>query len=52
VPVIFGVLTTENIEQAVERAGTKAGNKGWDAALAALEMASLYAQLDGGGVKR
>ncbi|MDB4964855.1 MAG: ribE [Myxococcales bacterium] len=52
VPVIFGVLTTENIEQAVERAGTKAGNKGWDAALAALEMASLYAQLDGGGPKR
>jgi 6,7-dimethyl-8-ribityllumazine synthase len=47
VPVIFGVLTTENIEQAVERAGTKAGNKGFDAALAALEMASLYAQLDG-----
>jgi 6,7-dimethyl-8-ribityllumazine synthase len=47
VPVIFGVLTTENIEQAVERAGTKAGNKGSDAALAALEMASLYAQLDG-----
>lgn len=49
VPVIFGVLTTENIEQAVERAGTKAGNKGFDAALAALEMASLYAQLEGGG---
>ena len=48
VPVIFGVLTTENIEQAVERAGTKAGNKGFDAALAALEMASLYAQLEGG----
>ncbi len=47
VPVIFGVLTTENIEQAIERAGTKAGNKGSDAALAALEMASLYAQLDG-----
>jgi 6,7-dimethyl-8-ribityllumazine synthase len=45
VPVIFGVLTTENIEQAVERAGTKAGNKGWDAALAALEMASLYQKL-------
>ena len=42
IPVIFGVLTTENIEQAVERAGTKAGNKGIDAALAALEMASLY----------
>jgi 6,7-dimethyl-8-ribityllumazine synthase len=47
VPVIFGVLTTENIEQAVERAGTKAGNKGIDAAMAALEMASLYQQLEG-----
>jgi 6,7-dimethyl-8-ribityllumazine synthase len=47
IPVIFGVLTTENIEQAVERAGTKAGNKGIDAAMAALEMASLYSQLDG-----
>ena len=47
IPVIFGVLTTENIEQAVERAGTKAGNKGIDAALAALEMASLYQQLEG-----
>lgn len=41
VPVIFGVLTTDTIEQAVERAGTKAGNKGWDAALSALEMVSL-----------
>jgi 6,7-dimethyl-8-ribityllumazine synthase len=41
VPVIFGVLTTETIEQAVERAGTKAGNKGWDAATAAIEMANL-----------
>lgn len=41
VPVIFGVITTDSIEQAVERAGTKAGNKGWDAALAALEMVSL-----------
>jgi 6,7-dimethyl-8-ribityllumazine synthase len=41
VPVIFGVLTTDTIEQAVERAGTKAGNKGWDAALSALEMANL-----------
>jgi 6,7-dimethyl-8-ribityllumazine synthase len=41
VPVAFGVLTTENIEQAVERAGTKAGNKGWDAALSAIEMVSL-----------
>ncbi len=41
VPVIFGVLTTENIEQAIERAGTKAGNKGSDAAKAAIEMANL-----------
>ena len=41
IPVIFGVLTTENIEQAIERAGTKAGNKGSDAAKAALEMANL-----------
>jgi 6,7-dimethyl-8-ribityllumazine synthase len=40
-PVIFGVLTTDSIEQAVERAGTKSGNKGWDAALSALEMANL-----------
>lgn len=42
IPVIFGVLTTENIEQAIERAGTKAGNKGSDAAMAALEMINLY----------
>lgn len=41
VPVIFGVLTTENIEQAIERAGTKSGNKGSDAAKAAIEMANL-----------
>lgn len=41
-PVIFGVLTTDTIEQAIERAGTKSGNKGWDAALAALEMADLF----------
>ena len=41
VPVIFGVLTTDTIEQAIERAGTKAGNKGWDAALAAIEMTNL-----------
>lgn len=40
-PVIFGVITTETIEQAIERAGTKAGNKGWDAATAAIEMANL-----------
>ena len=45
IPVVFGVLTTETIEQAVERAGTKAGNKGADAALAALEMISLYRQM-------
>ena len=45
VPVIFGVLTTNTIEQAVERAGTKAGNKGADAAISALEMVSLYRQL-------
>jgi 6,7-dimethyl-8-ribityllumazine synthase len=45
VPVIFGVLTTDTIEQAVERAGTKSGNKGWDAALSAMEMADLCAKL-------
>jgi len=45
VPVIFGVLTTETIEQAVERAGTKAGNKGWDAALSAMEMADLLTKV-------
>ena len=44
VPVIFGVLTTDNIEQAIERAGTKAGNKGADAAKAAIEMANLLKQ--------
>lgn len=41
IPVIFGVLTTETIEQAIERAGTKAGNKGWEAATAAIEMANV-----------
>ncbi|WP_096466776.1 6,7-dimethyl-8-ribityllumazine synthase [Aneurinibacillus soli] len=41
VPTIFGVLTTDTIEQAIERAGTKAGNKGWEAATAAIEMANL-----------
>jgi 6,7-dimethyl-8-ribityllumazine synthase len=45
-PVIFGVLTTDSIEQAIERAGTKAGNKGWDAMLSALEMADLFRQLN------
>jgi len=41
IPVIFGVLTTDSIEQAIERAGTKAGNKGYDAAMSAIEMANL-----------
>lgn len=45
VPTIFGVVTTENIEQAIERAGTKAGNKGWDSAMAAIEMANLTKSL-------
>lgn len=45
IPVIFGVVTTENIEQAIERAGTKAGNKGWDTAVAAIEMANLMKNL-------
>ena len=45
VPVAFGVLTTDSIEQAIERAGTKAGNKGADAAVAALEMVNLYGKL-------
>jgi 6,7-dimethyl-8-ribityllumazine synthase len=47
VPVAFGVLTTDTIEQAVERAGTKAGNKGWDAALSAIEMIDLLRQVAG-----
>jgi len=42
VPVIYGVLTTDSIEQAIERAGTKSGNKGFDAAMSAIEMANLY----------
>ncbi len=45
VPIIFGVITSDTIEQAIERAGTKAGNKGWDAALAAIEMADLMSKL-------
>ncbi len=44
IPVMFGILTTENIEQAVERAGTKAGNKGYDCALGAIEMVNLMKQ--------
>lgn len=46
-PVIFGVLTTDTMEQAMDRAGGKAGNKGWEAALTALEMADLFANLPG-----
>jgi 6,7-dimethyl-8-ribityllumazine synthase len=45
IPVIFGILTTDSIEQAIERAGSKQGNKGFDAAMAAIEMASLYTQI-------
>lgn len=45
IPVIYGVLTTDNIEQAIERAGTKSGNKGFDAALAAIEMANIIPQV-------
>ncbi len=45
VPVIFGVLTTDSLEQAIDRAGGKGGNKGWDAALAGIEMANLLSQL-------
>jgi 6,7-dimethyl-8-ribityllumazine synthase len=48
VPVIFGVLTTDSLAQALERAGAKSGNKGWDAALSALELADLYHQLGDG----
>lgn len=47
VPVMFGVLTTENIEQAIERAGTKAGNKGYDCALGAIEMVNLIREIEG-----
>jgi 6,7-dimethyl-8-ribityllumazine synthase len=47
VPAIFGVLTTDTIEQAIERAGTKAGNKGYDAAVSAIEMANLFKLLPG-----
>ncbi|MEJ2480476.1 MAG: 6,7-dimethyl-8-ribityllumazine synthase [Acidihalobacter sp.] len=46
-PVVNGVLTTDTIEQAIERAGTKAGNKGWDAGMTALEMVSLLKRLNG-----
>jgi 6,7-dimethyl-8-ribityllumazine synthase len=50
VPIVFGVLTTETIEQAIERAGTKAGNKGWDAAVTAIEMVALARALDDAGL--
>ena len=46
IPVMFGVLTTENIEQAIERAGTKAGNKGYDCALDAIEMVNLMREIE------
>ncbi len=46
IPVIFGVLTTDTIEQAIERSGTKAGNKGWEAAVTAIEMANLSKAFD------
>lgn len=45
IPIIFGIITAENLEQAIERAGTKLGNRGWDAAMTAIEMANLYEQL-------
>jgi len=44
-PVVFGVLTTDTVEQAIDRAGTKAGNKGWEAALAAIEMVNLLREM-------
>ena len=47
VPVLFGILTTENLEQAIERAGTKGGNKGYDCALSAVEMGNLLRALEG-----
>lgn len=47
-PVSFGVLTTESLEQALERAGAKAGNKGWDAALTAIELVQIHRQISGG----
>jgi 6,7-dimethyl-8-ribityllumazine synthase len=46
IPVIFGIVTTDTIEQAIERAGTKAGNKGWHAAISAIEMANLIQDID------
>jgi 6,7-dimethyl-8-ribityllumazine synthase len=48
VPVVFGVITTDTLEQAIERAGSKSGNKGWTAAVAAMEMANLMESVDKG----
>lgn len=48
IPVAFGVLTTDSIEQAIERAGSKIGNKGWDAAISAIEMVNLYREIEAG----
>ncbi len=45
IPVIFGIVTADTLEQAIERAGTKAGNRGWDAAVSAMEMVNLYRQI-------
>jgi 6,7-dimethyl-8-ribityllumazine synthase len=45
IPVIFGVVTTDSLEQAIERAGSKSGNKGWDAALSAIEMVDLFKKM-------
>ncbi|MCD6257784.1 6,7-dimethyl-8-ribityllumazine synthase [Candidatus Aerophobetes bacterium] len=47
VPVIFGIVTADTLEQAIERAGTKLGNRGWDAAISAMEMIDLYSQIKG-----
>ena len=52
VPVVYGVITTDTIEQAIERAGTKAGNKGYDAAMTAVELCNLYRALGGKASKR
>lgn len=46
IPVIYGMVTADTLEQALERSGTKAGNKGWDAAMSAIEMVNLYRQID------
>ena len=46
IPVTFGVLTTDSLEQAIERAGSKSGNKGWDAAIAAMEMVNLFKEIE------